>query len=105
MFIDIAGKPMCLICGANMAVIKEFNLRRHLKTKHQDKLKKPEFRAEATESRRVKEESDISADVFTRAKTQSEAVVKASFIVAEEITKSGRPFTQGEFLKNRMLKV
>ena len=25
MFTDIAGKPVCLICGANVAVIKEFN--------------------------------------------------------------------------------
>lgn len=31
--------------------------------------------------------------------------MKASFIVAEEIAKSGRPFTEGEFLKNCMLKV
>lgn len=39
MFTDIASKPLSLICGANAAVMKEFNLRRHFKTKHQDKLK------------------------------------------------------------------
>lgn len=39
MFTDIAGKPVCLICGANVAVIKEFNLRCHYETKHQDKWK------------------------------------------------------------------
>lgn len=39
-FIGIAGKDICLICGANIAVIKEFNLRRHSERKHQDKLKK-----------------------------------------------------------------
>lgn len=39
MFTDIAGKPVCLISGANVAVIKEFNLRRHYETKRQDKLK------------------------------------------------------------------
>ena len=51
MFIDIVGEPLCLICGGNVAVIKEFP-------------EKPECRADARESRRVKEESDISADVF-----------------------------------------
>lgn len=37
-FIGIAGKDICLICGANVAEIKEFNLR-HSKGKNQDKLK------------------------------------------------------------------
>ena len=39
MFTDIAGKPVCLICRGNVAVTKEYNLRRHYETKHQDKLK------------------------------------------------------------------
>ncbi|KAM4620367.1 general transcription factor II-I repeat domain-containing protein 2 [Polymixia lowei] len=42
---------------------------------------------------------------FTKAKSPSEAAVKASFIVAGEIAKSGRPFSEGEFLKNCMTKV
>uniref|UniRef100_A0A3P9L2A9 Uncharacterized protein n=1 Tax=Oryzias latipes TaxID=8090 RepID=A0A3P9L2A9_ORYLA len=33
------------------------------------------------------------------------AAVKASFIVAEEVAKSARPFTEGEFIKNCMLKL
>lgn len=35
MFTDIAGRPVCLICGANVAVMwfKEYNLRRHYETK------------------------------------------------------------------------
>ena len=41
---------------------------------------------------------------FTKAKSQSEAAVKASVIVAEEIAKSARPFTEGEFLKSCMMK-
>ena len=39
--------------------------------------------------------------LFTKAKSQSETVV----IVAEDIVKSARPFTEGEFIKNSMLKV
>ena len=38
MFTDTANKPMCLICSGNVAVIKEYNLRWHYKTKHEDKL-------------------------------------------------------------------
>ncbi|XP_039206569.1 general transcription factor II-I repeat domain-containing protein 2A-like [Crotalus tigris] len=43
--------------------------------------------------------------MFTKAKSQSEAAVKASFIVAEEIAKSTLPFAEGEFLKRCMIKV
>ena len=42
---------------------------------------------------------------FTREKSQSEAAVKRSFIVAEEIVKSAQPLTEGEFLKGCMMKV
>ena len=35
---------------------------------------------------------------FTRAKSQSEAALKASFIVGEEMAKSALPFTEGEFV-------
>ena len=41
---------------------------------------------------------------FTKAKSQSGAAVKVSFIVAEEI-KSAQPFTEGEFQKSCMMKV
>ena len=34
----MAGKPFCFICGRSVAVIKEFNLRRHYETTHQKLL-------------------------------------------------------------------
>lgn len=43
--------------------------------------------------------------MFTKATTQSEAAVKASYIVAEEIAESARPFNEGEFVKKCMMKV
>lgn len=38
LFTDIAGRAVCLISGADVAVIKEYNLRWHHKTQQQDKL-------------------------------------------------------------------
>lgn len=43
--------------------------------------------------------------MFKKATSQSDAAVKASFIVAVEIAKANRPFNEGEFVKNCMLKV
>ena len=40
-----------------------------------------------------------------KAKSKSEAAVKASFIVAAEIAKSARTFIEGEFIKKCMFKV
>ena len=43
--------------------------------------------------------------VFVKAKSQNEAAVKANFIVVAEIAKAARPFTEGEFCKNCIIKV
>ena len=43
--------------------------------------------------------------MFTKAKSQSEAAVKASFIAVAEIAKSARPFNEGEFVKKCPIKV
>ena len=94
MFTEIAGKPVCLICGANVAVIKEFNLRRHYETKHKDNLKDLDAEQKVQKAEELKKNLTIQQTFFTRAKSQSEAAVKASFIVAEE-----QPFSEGEFLK------
>ena len=45
------------------------------------------------------------ADYVHESKIKSEAVVKASFIVATEIAKSARPFNEGEFVKKCMVNV
>uniref|UniRef100_A0A8K9WVF7 SPIN-DOC-like zinc-finger domain-containing protein n=1 Tax=Oncorhynchus mykiss TaxID=8022 RepID=A0A8K9WVF7_ONCMY len=78
MFTKVAGKPVCLLCGESVAVLKEYNLRRHYETKHADKNKNMDM---------------------------EQRLQKASFILAEEIAKSARPFTEGDFIKNCMIKV
>lgn len=88
MFTGIAGKPVCLICGGNVAVIKEYNLRRHYETKHQDKLKHLDAEQKLQKVEELKRNLTSQQTFFTKAKSQSEAAVKASFIVAEEIAKS-----------------
>ncbi|XP_069774260.1 general transcription factor II-I repeat domain-containing protein 2A-like [Narcine bancroftii] len=47
----------------------------------------------------------LQQTMFTKAESQSEPAVKVSFIVAAEIAKSARPFTEGEFVKKCLLKV
>lgn len=86
-----------------MAVIKEYNLRRHFKTKPQDKFKNLE--GEQKLQKELKRNPTSQQKFSTKTKSQSEAAVKGSFIVAEEIEQSAWPFTEGEFLKSWMMKV
>lgn len=72
MFIDIAIKPACLICGANVAAIEEFNLTRHFETKHQDKLKTFNVDQKIEKVEELKENLTSQQMFSTSAKTQSE---------------------------------
>ena len=39
LFTNIKDRPVCLVCGANAAVTKEYNIRRHCETKYYEKYK------------------------------------------------------------------
>ncbi|XP_070595014.1 general transcription factor II-I repeat domain-containing protein 2-like [Erythrolamprus reginae] len=105
LFADIDGKAMCLVCGAHVAVLKKYNMRRHYETKHEDKYKHMDIQQKLKKVEEFKNSLKIKQLISRKAKSQSEAALKASFIVTEEIAKSGRPFTEGEFLKSCMIKV
>uniref|UniRef100_A0A8C6VWZ3 SPIN-DOC-like zinc-finger domain-containing protein n=1 Tax=Nothobranchius furzeri TaxID=105023 RepID=A0A8C6VWZ3_NOTFU len=107
MFTEVNGKPVCLLCGESLAVMKEYNLRRHHETskKHTDKDKNMDTEQRLQKVEELKRGLKSQQALFTKAKSQSEAAVRASLIVAEEVAKSARPFTEGELIKTCMLKV
>uniref|UniRef100_A0A3Q3W8W1 DUF4371 domain-containing protein n=1 Tax=Mola mola TaxID=94237 RepID=A0A3Q3W8W1_MOLML len=82
----------CLLCYEGVSVMKEYNLRRHFHTKH---------RAKYAPVNRLQSQQNM----FTKASARSDAEVKASFIVAEEIAQAAKCFLDGVFLKHHMLKV
>lgn len=93
------GKPLCLVCGADVTIIEEYSTRWHYETKRQDKQQNLQ---KAEEMKR----SLVSwQTVFTEATFQREAVVKASFIVAEAMAKSAWWQSEEEFLKWCIFKV
>ncbi|KAK7906743.1 hypothetical protein WMY93_015355 [Mugilogobius chulae] len=100
MFTEVAGKPVCLLYGESVAVMKEYNLRRHHETKHADKDKNMDMEQRLQKVEELKRGLKSRQALFRKAKSQSEAAVKASFFVAGEIAKSARPFTEGDFIKN-----
>ncbi|MBN3299664.1 GT2D2 protein, partial [Amia calva] len=79
LFVEQSLKPVCLFCKESLSMMKEFNIR-----------------AKAAQSGRIKKKSlELQQAMFKRAKTESDAVVKASYIVSQENVKMSRCFSDG----------
>ena len=103
-FTELRYNCVCLICQETVAVFKEFNIKRHYQTKHasydnltgnvrREKLKQLE--AGLTAQQRF----------FTRASESNENATKASYEVATLIAKHCKPFTEGEFIKDCVMRM
>ncbi|GAA6098908.1 general transcription factor II-I repeat domain-containing protein 2-like, partial [Tachysurus ichikawai] len=100
---QVGGRISVYICKT--CVTKEYNIRRHYETKHQNKYKNLDMTQRSQKAEEMKRSLVSQHNVFKKATSQCEAAVKASYIVAEEISKSARPFNEGEFIKKCMMKV
>ncbi|XP_055011762.1 general transcription factor II-I repeat domain-containing protein 2B-like [Boleophthalmus pectinirostris] len=102
-FWEVGGKPVCLICSQQVAVAKEYNIKRHYET-HAEKY------SEYTGQLRTKKLNELASSlqkqqaVFSKCRDTHEGAVKASYIIAWEIAKASKPFSEGAFVKTCMLK-
>ena len=105
LFVLQGENPVCLVCYEVVSVLKEYNLRRHFETKQGAKY--AQFSLQ--EKQRIAAELigilQSQQNMFTKATSKNDAAVKASFIVAEEIARASKSFSEGAFLKQCMLKV
>lgn len=104
MFTEVNGKPVCLVCTQQVSVLKEYNILRHYETHHGEK-----YNSLHGELRRQKVNEMLvglrkQQSVFTRSREASDAAVKASYLIASEIALASKPYCEGEFVKNCMLK-
>ncbi|XP_004213339.2 general transcription factor II-I repeat domain-containing protein 2-like [Hydra vulgaris] len=91
---------MCLICFEKIAVCKMYNVNRHYTTKHAatyDKFK-GQFRVAKVE---LLKKNFIGQQSIMKSKViSSYSATKISFLIAENIAKSGQPFSTGDLIKN-----
>ena len=104
-FTEVGQKAVCLLCSESVAVLKEYNVSRHYATKHAgygSTLSAAERQTRATELDRklVKQQN-----VFLKTKVAQKAATHASFVVAHNIAKHSKSFSDGEFVKKCMLDV
>ena len=103
-FKEINGKCVCLICNEAIAVMKEYNVSRHYDTKHQSY--KSYTGAERTlKIKQMAASLQTQQQLFFRTNKIQENATTASYEVAKLIAQHGKPFTEGDFIKQCLTKV
>lgn len=100
---EFSGNATCLICKEKVAVLKEYNLKRHFWTRHGEQYEKYQGDEQKKQALQLQRGLTYQQNIFHKAK--KEAAVKASYTVSELIAKAGKPFTEGEFLKDCIVQV
>lgn len=85
-------------------VLKENNVRRHDEALHADKYKNFQGQQRTEKANELLAVLKKQQSVFTHSREISNAAVKASYLIANEIAVASKPFTEGEFVKTCMLK-
>ncbi|XP_016327429.1 LOW QUALITY PROTEIN: general transcription factor II-I repeat domain-containing protein 2-like [Sinocyclocheilus anshuiensis] len=104
-FVEFNGNATCLICKEKVAVLKEYNLKRHYSTKHGEQYEKYQEDERKRRATQLQRELTSQQNLFHKAKKDADAAVEASYVVSELIAKAGKPFTEGRFINYCMQKV
>ena len=104
-FVTAAGNiSHCLICQKNIAVMKEYNMRRHYETMHKDEYDGYKGEVRKEKLKRMKSSLCKQRSMLANINLSNKNAVGASFALSEMIAKSSRPFTKGLFIKECLLK-
>ncbi|XP_077137137.1 general transcription factor II-I repeat domain-containing protein 2-like [Ranitomeya variabilis] len=103
-FMQYKERAVCLICQNIVAVFKEYNLRRHY-TQHKDKYDCLVGDVRKDKILKLKHSLTTQQNTFVKQKQLNISSLRASFQVAKLIACTGRPFVEGEFVKECLLSV
>ena len=86
-----------------MLPFRKSNLRRHYETKHLSTYSKfsGKLRSEKYES--MKRGLETQRNLFTRKFAENESVTRTSYKIAHKMAERGKPFTDGNFIKECMM--
>ncbi|XP_068250678.1 general transcription factor II-I repeat domain-containing protein 2-like [Palaemon carinicauda] len=95
--------PKTSINAPDVAVFKEYNLKRHFQTKQTNfgsNLSKQELQKKATDLMKSLKKQQ---NVFEKTSSLQRNATKASFVLANEIAKQNKSFAEAEFIKDCMV--
>ena len=102
-FVPNKNKSTCLICN-EVVMQKEYNEKRHFESCRIE-FKQLSGEVHNQNSGTLKRNLSHLQSVFVNLQDVTKSAVRASFYVAQFIGESGRPFTDGEFVKKCLIKI
>ncbi|KAG0714716.1 General transcription factor II-I repeat domain-containing protein 2 [Chionoecetes opilio] len=105
-FTERFGQAQCLICLKTVAVLKEYNMRRHWETQHQASSFAAMSAAERKEAI-VKLSGNLqkNTSLFRKQTTEADKVTRTSYEVSRLLARRIKPFTDGDFIKECIMVV
>ncbi|GFY54036.1 general transcription factor II-I repeat domain-containing protein 2 [Trichonephila inaurata madagascariensis] len=103
--IESSNKALCLIRNETIDVLKKYNIKRHYESKHLQNYSKYTGSLRTEQFEALKRGLKSQQSLFTKANTEQESATRASFRVALEIAKRGKPFTDREMIKECLIAV
>ncbi|KAM8774793.1 general transcription factor II-I repeat domain-containing protein 2-like [Rhynchonycteris naso] len=104
-FMQYKERAVCLICQNIVFVFKEYNLHRHYQIQHKDKYECLVRDVRKDKILKLKNTLTTQKNTFVNQKQLNMSSLQASFQVAKLIVCTGRPFVEGEFVKEYLLSV
>lgn len=98
-FTFVKDKAVCLICSETVSTLKEYNLKRHYDTKHEQQYKNLTGQLRIDKFNRMEKNLGKQQAIFKNQAILSNAAVKASFVVSQILAKKMKPFADGEMIK------
>ena len=91
-FVEQSGVALCLVCNDKIAVMKEYNLRRHYETHHKEIFNKFEGRVRVEKFSVLKTNLAKQENIFKKVSKQSESAVRASYFSSNYYCKARKTF-------------
>lgn len=88
LFTEVGGKAVCLVCGEEIAVFKDYNLSRHYDKKHAEKYKNLTDAERARTSEALLAKLQKQQGFFTKLHTSRDAATRTSFVISHKIAKN-----------------
>lgn len=98
-FIESNGNPLCLICHKSIAVLKEYNLRRHFDTNHEKSISLLNEDQKLRKLTTLKSSLQGQRNIFKKSENESKLVTSISFEISELIARKKKPFLDGDYIK------
>ena len=99
LFVESNGKPLCLICQETISVVKEYNLKRHYKSRHEAKYDNIRDQQREDKIQQLTKSVSRQQTAITRLGGVDDSF-KASYMIALDIAKNMKSFSDGNFIKD-----